>query len=310
MVTARVDRRAFAVDVNLTIAAGSVHALVGPNGAGKSTVADLLAGALRPDHGTVRIGDADVTALPPRRRPIGYLDQRPRLFPHLGAADNIAFGLRARGLAAAPARAIARDWLERVGLPETARTRPGDLSGGQRARIALARALAPAPAVLLLDEPFAALSVDGLPGLRDLLRDAVAEHATSVLLISHDPIDAWLLADTLSVLVDGRIVETGPVASLLTAPGHAFTARLAGLNLRHGPGGPVVFAPAEVRLAAPGTSGWAGTVRSLEPSPSGVRVTVATEAEDIVAQVPFGQLGTLAPGSPVVCVIAPPSDVA
>lgn len=304
---ARVDRRDITVDLDLTIAAGSIHALVGPNGAGKSTVADLYAGALRPSTGGVWIGDAEVTTLAPHRRPMGYLDQRPQLFPHLGAADNIAFGLRARGVAAAPARAVARDWLDRVGLPEAARTRPGDLSGGQRARVALARALAPAPALLLLDEPFAALSADVLPGVRELVRDVVAEQATSVLLISHDPVDAWLLADTLSVLVAGRVAETGPVADLLTRPRHPFTARLAGLNVRAGAHGPMVFAPAQVCLVAPGSPGWPGTVRSLEPSPSGVRVTVATSAEDIVALVPFGDLGDLAPGSAVVCRVARPA---
>lgn len=226
------------VEVEFTVAPGETVALLGPNGAGKSTVLAVAAGLLRPDQGRVvldgrpltAVGDRDRQAwVAPHDRKIAMLAQDPLLFPHLTVQDNVEFAPRSRGIRRAEAHTTASHWLEQVGVPDLAARTPSQISGGQAQRVAVARALAADPRLLLLDEPMAALDVAVTPALRQTLRRVLADR--SVVLVTHDALDALLLADTVIVLDCGRIEEQGPAAEVLARPRSAFAARIAGLNM-------------------------------------------------------------------------------
>jgi molybdate transport system ATP-binding protein len=228
----------FALAVELRVPTGEVLGVLGPNGSGKSTLLAALAGLRRPDRGRIELGGrvltdtAAGTHVPSHRRGVGLLAQDPLLFPHLSALANVAFGPRSRGVPRRPAAETARHWLAGVDAAELAERRPDQLSGGQAQRVALARALAAEPELLLLDEPFAALDVDAAPALRGLLRRVLRDGpGRTAVLVTHDPLDALVLADHLAVLADGRIVEHGPTREVLARPRTAFTARIAGLDL-------------------------------------------------------------------------------
>lgn len=234
-----VSRGDFRLEVSFAADKGEVLAVLGPNGAGKSTLLDVLAGLLRPDSGRLTVaGRTLVDAglfVPAHRRGVGLLSQDPLLFPHLSALANVAFGPRALGTPRRAAQERARHLLSEVDAAELAARRPGALSGGQAQRVALARALATDPALLLLDEPFAALDVDAAPALRALVRRVLrAGTGSQVVLVTHDPLDALVLADRVLVLDGGRIVEQGPTRTVLSAPRTPFTARIAGLDLISG----------------------------------------------------------------------------
>ncbi|MEJ8280540.1 sulfate/molybdate ABC transporter ATP-binding protein [Pseudonocardia spirodelae] len=234
---ARLERDGFALELELTVAAGEVVAVLGPNGAGKSTLLGILSGLLRPDSGLLRVDGrtlldtADGTFVPPHRRGVGLLAQEALLFPHLSALANVAFGPRAQGTPRAAAEERARGLLADVGVGELAARRPAQLSGGQQQRVALARALAPRPGLLLLDEPLAALDVDATPAMRTLLRRVIADGKQTALLVTHDALDALVLADRVVVLDRGRVVEHGPAREVLARPRSPFSARIAGLDL-------------------------------------------------------------------------------
>lgn len=230
-------RGGFELDATVDVGPGEVLAVLGPNGAGKSTLLGALAGDLRPQRGAVRLGGADWwntdrgTEVPTHRRGVGLLAQRALLFPHLSVLDNVAFGPRAAGVGKGRSREAAQRWLSEVEASELARRKPGELSGGQAQRVALARALAAEPRLLLLDEPLAALDVDAAPAVRGLLHRVLRAQSTPTVLVTHDVLDAVVLADRLVVLQDGRIVERGPTRQVLSRPQDPFTARIAGLNL-------------------------------------------------------------------------------
>ena len=239
-----VRRDSFALSVQLSVGAGEIVAVLGRNGAGKSTLLGALAGLLRPDSGRISLGGrvlTDVAAgvhVPSHRRGIGLLAQDPLLFPHLTVAANVAFGPRARGVSRSAAADLVRRLLSDVDAAEFASRRPGQLSGGQAQRVAVARALAAAPDLLLLDEPLAALDVDAAPALRTMLRRVLRDSGRTALLVTHDPLDALVLADRVVVLSEGRIVEQGETRAVLSRPRTAFTARIAGLDLVSGVFGP------------------------------------------------------------------------
>lgn len=230
-----VARRAgFRLDVQVDAAAGEIVAVMGPSGAGKSTLLAALAGLERLSDGTVQIGD-DVVAskrrhVRPEKRGVVLLGQEPRLFPHLTATENVAFGPRARGVARDIARADADEWLWRVGLDGRGHARPSELSGGQQQRVALARALAAAPRLVLLDEPLTSLDPETAGEIRALLHEQlIASHATTVV-VTHDAVDAVALAHRLVVLEAGRVTQSGAVRDVLRAPNTRFGAVAAGLN--------------------------------------------------------------------------------
>jgi len=236
----RVRRGAFELAVRVVVPAGEVVAVVGPNGAGKSTLLRAIAGLEPLDDGRVVLDGAVLDApgdgrfVRPPGRPAGVLFQDYRLFPHLSALDNVAFGLRFRGAPRREARTTARRWLARVGMEEHAAARPGALSGGQAQRVALARALAPEPDLLLLDEPFAALDAEARLDLRHDLADHLGSYRGSALLVTHDPNDALALADRIVVLHNGRITDEGTTAEIALRPRSSYVARLLGTNLLHG----------------------------------------------------------------------------
>ncbi|MPY96506.1 MAG: ATP-binding cassette domain-containing protein [Actinophytocola sp.] len=229
----RLRRDGLALDVTLDVPDGGVLAVLGPNGSGKSTLLDCLAGLLRPDDASIYIGSRSVAELPPPDRRVGLLRQDPLLFPHLSVLDNVAFGPRSRGSDTRQARDVARRWLAEIGVAEFADRRPARLSGGQAQRAALARALATDPALLLLDEPLAALDVDAAPAMRAALRTVLRQQRAVrvAVVVTHDPLDAISLADDVLVLAEGHVVERGPTRAVLAAPRTGFTARIAGLNL-------------------------------------------------------------------------------
>ena len=235
-----VDRGGFSLDVALTARPGEVLALLGPNGAGKTTALRALAGLTPLTDGRFSL-DGEVLEDPAARRrvptearPVGVVFQDYLLFPHLSALDNVAFGLRTRGLRRAEARAEAAHWLERVGLADHAASRPRALSGGQAQRVALARALAPRPRLLLLDEPMAALDARTRLDVRSQLRRHLADFDAVAILVTHDPLDAMVLADRLTVIEGGRVVQHGTPAEIARHPRSDYVARLVGLNLYRG----------------------------------------------------------------------------
>lgn len=222
---ARVDvrRGRFRLDVDLAVAPGTTLAVVGRSGAGKSTLLQTLAGLLPLGEGRITLAGevlddpAERRFLPPERRPVGVVFQDYLLFPHLSARDNVAFGLRARlGHGRREARKRADGWLERFGVGPVGDHRPAALSGGQAQRVALARALAPEPRLLLLDEPLAALDSATRAEVRTFLRGVLPELAAPVLLVTHDPTDAAVLADRTLTVADGRVVR--PPNSLPPGP--------------------------------------------------------------------------------------------
>ena len=230
----------FDLDVDLSIAPGEVVALLGPNGAGKTSVLRALAGLLTIDAGRIALDGivldepANAIRMPVEQRPIGVVFQDYLLFPHLSVLENVAFGLRSRGVGRTTATARARSWLDRVGLGPAANRKPGSLSGGQAQRVALVRALATGPALLLLDEPMAALDVSTRVELRRELRQHLESFRGVRLLVTHDPVEAMAMADRLIVLEHGRVLQTGSPAEVTQRPRSRYVADLVGVNLFRG----------------------------------------------------------------------------
>ncbi|SMD24290.1 ABC transporter ATP-binding protein [Kibdelosporangium aridum] len=230
----------FTLNAQVDVQPGSTLALLGPNGAGKSTALRALAG-LRPlTGGVVELGGRTLddpernVFVPPEHRSIGVVFQDYLLFGHLSAVDNVAFGLRARGMRKREANAEATEWLDRVGLAQQARHKPRQLSGGQAQRVALARALAIRPGLLLLDEPLAALDAATRIQIRAQLRKHLDEYEGATVLVTHDPLDAMVLADQLLVVEHGSVVQAGPPAEIARRPRTDYIAALVGLNLYRG----------------------------------------------------------------------------
>ena len=229
-----VRRGGFVLDLPLDLAPGSVLALLGRNGAGKSTALGALAGLVPLDSGLIALDGHlldDPGAgrfVPPERRPVGTVLQSAALFPHLSALDNVAFGLRTAGDSRTAARERARDALERAGLADLADRRPAALSGGQAARVALVRTLVRAPALLLLDEPLAAIDAELRPTLRERIGAHLAAFAGSAVLVTHDVRDAEGLADEVAVVDDGRLVQRGTLSEVRATPTAEVVTRLVG----------------------------------------------------------------------------------
>ncbi|MCW2576406.1 MAG: Molybdate transport system ATP-binding protein [Modestobacter sp.] len=236
-----VQRGSLAVDLEVAVADGEVLAVLGPNGAGKSTLLRVLAGLLPPDDGRVvldgdTVWDDGRVHVPPHQRSLGMVFQDHLLFPHLSITENVAFGLRTRGVHRAAARASAEAWLTRVGLAGLGGRRPGELSGGQAQRAALARALVVDPRLLLLDEPLSALDARTRLTVRAELHRHLSEFPGSAVLVTHDPIDAMALADRVVVVEDGRVAQAGTPAEVARRPRTDYVARLVGLFLLPGTG--------------------------------------------------------------------------
>lgn len=224
-------------DISLTVGSAETVAVMGPNGAGKSTLLAVIAGLVRPDTGRAdmdgkplfNLAGGRTSWVAPHHRGTALLAQEPLLFPHLTALENVAFSPRSRGLSRRRARLAARHWLGAVEASELENRRPAELSGGQAQRVAVARALAADPSLLLLDEPMAALDIHAAPLLRRLLKRVL--EGRRAIIITHDVLDALMLADRVVVLENGRVSESGPTRDVLQRPKSRFAAGLAGLNL-------------------------------------------------------------------------------
>ncbi|MFB2556981.1 sulfate/molybdate ABC transporter ATP-binding protein [Herbiconiux liangxiaofengii] len=281
---ARVHERGF--DAQLDLADGETVAVLGPNGAGKSTLLGVVAGLIRPDHGTATLDGAELFDLPGRhgarrwlpahRRGVALLAQDALLFPHLSVRENVAFGPRSAGVGVRESRLAADRWLAEVDAAEFADRPPGSLSGGQAQRIAVARALAAEPRLLLLDEPLSALDAAHAPALRRMLKRVLA--GRSALIVTHDILDAYTLADRVVVMDAGRVVDSGPTRSVLDRPGNVFTAGLAALNLLVG----TVVGTAGTAAASPsrdeGPGGGPGAAVATVDLDGGGRIRAAVDA--------------------------------
>lgn len=262
---ARLRLRLGALDLDVEVAAqpGRVLAVLGPNGAGKSTILRCLAGEHAVDEGHVRLGDrvlddaATRTFVPPEHRRVGVVHQDHLLFPHLSVLENVAFGPRSTGTPKAEARARARRHLEAVGLADRADDRPRRLSGGQSQRVALARALVTEPDLLLLDEPLSALDVTTRATTRRDLRHHLDGYPGIAVLVTHDPLDALMLAEEVIILERGAVTQAGPVAEVTARPRTRYVADLIGTNLYRGAadGHAVRVDDARVEIADP-AAGW------------------------------------------------------
>jgi molybdate transport system ATP-binding protein len=228
------------LDCDVDVDAGVTVAVLGPNGAGKTTLLRVIAGLVPVEEGRVEVDGvvfddpATGTRVTPEARRVGFVFQDHGLFPHLSVLDNVAFGLRARGLDRAVASARAHEWLERVDLAAYAASRPSALSGGQSQRAALARVLVTDPQILLLDEPLAAVDASGRLELRRALREHLSGFSGVRLLITHDPLEAASLAERVVVLEDGHVTQEGSFTDVTSRPRSAWIATMAGLNLLHG----------------------------------------------------------------------------
>jgi sulfate transport system ATP-binding protein len=209
-------------DVSLSIAAGSLTALLGPSGSGKSTLLRVIAGLEQPDSGRVLIEDVDVTNQPARRRGIGFVFQHYAAFKHMTVWDNVAFGLQIRRRKRSEIKGRVSELLELVQLTPFAKRYPAQLSGGQRQRMALARALAVEPRVLLLDEPFGALDARVRKELRDWLRRLHDEVHVTTIIVTHDQEEAMEVADQIALLHEGRIEQVGAPRDLYDNPANEF----------------------------------------------------------------------------------------
>ncbi|MEW1720380.1 ABC transporter permease [Streptomyces sp. NPDC093109] len=294
---------------------GTTIAVVGPNGAGKTTLLRALLGLTPRAHAALRLGDLDVTALPPHRRRVAWVPQNGALFPHLSALANTAYGLRAHGVPRAEARRAAQEWLDRLGVGHLAHRRPHQVSGGQAQRVALARALAARPRLLLLDEPLAALDQTTRAQVRHTLRGHLDRFGGVCLIVTHDPVEAVSLADRVLVLDEGRVLQDAPPAEVTRGPRSPWVARMLGRNAWAGTSGPDGFVltgggrlvvaepPAEgtaalaiirpeavsVHRERPGGSPrnvWPGTVREITALGSRLRVLITSdETPDLVAEI-------------------------
>ncbi len=331
-------RGGFTAQLDVDVEPGEVLVVVGPNGAGKTSLLRAVAGLEVLQHGQIELDgrvldDGAGLVVPPERRGVGLVFQDYRLFPHLSVLDNVAFGARCAGQGRAASRRTAQAWVGRLDLAALADRRPGELSGGQAQRVALARALATGPAALLLDEPLAALDARARLEVRVALRRHLVDFGGPVVVVSHDAVEAMVMADRLLVLEAGRVVQQGRPADVARRPATDYVARLVGLNLLPGrttahrgtvaldAGGVLRGAPPDVPTGArvlvavppqavslhaehpvPGSARnvWSGVVDGLEPLHDRVRVHVEAQPPVLVDVTPgaVAELG-LAPGADV-----------
>jgi spermidine/putrescine transport system ATP-binding protein len=244
-VTKRFDDVLAVADVSLEIEHGSFFALLGPSGCGKTTTLRMIGGFEEPTDGTIFLGDRDVTGLPPHRRDVNTVFQSYALFPHLSIFENVAFGLRRRGLRGQEVRGQVGEILRLVGLTGMGKRKPRQLSGGQQQRVALARALVNRPRVLLLDEPLGALDLKLRKQMQLELKAIQHDIGITFVHVTHDQEEAMTMADRIAVMNRGRIEQLGAPVELYERPATAFVAGFLGIsNLLTG----VVEGPDAVRL--------------------------------------------------------------
>ncbi|MFE3660594.1 ABC transporter ATP-binding protein [Streptomyces sp. NPDC059165] len=321
-------RRAFGTTValdglDLVVASGELLALLGPSGCGKTTALRVLAGFERPEAGQVLLDGEDVVPVPANRRDTAMVFQSYSLFPHLTAADNVAFGLRMRKVSAPERRSRAAEFLELVGLPGHGGRYPHQLSGGQQQRVALARALALRPRLLLLDEPLSALDAQVRVSLREEIRRLQLELGITTVFVTHDQEEALSMADRVAVMNGGRLEQCASPTELYARPATDFVAEFIGtmnrVPARAGHGGVVevlgVRLPVEGSAPAPGdvcalirpealdvTLDSGGTAKVMGTAFHGATTRVRVALADgtaVQADVPTHAATELAPGTAV-----------
>ncbi len=329
-----VELEGFRLDVSLAVQPGTATAVLGPNGAGKTTLLRAVAGLEPLGAGSLSLAgrtldDGGATFMVPEARQVALVPQDHLLFAHMSVLDNVAFGLRCGGVGRRAARERAAEVLDRVGLGGFGDRRPGGLSGGQSQRVALARALAAEPGVLLLDEPLAALDARLRPAMRAELRHWLADFEGAALMVTHDPLDAYALADDLVVLEAGCVTQSGSLRDVTARPRSRYVADLVGTNLLVGSGGGHVVSVGAARVAvAESVSGevfatvapsavavalrspgreppagsarnhWAMTVTSTEPMGERVRVALSGDL-DLTAELTAESVAELGLGNGV-----------
>jgi molybdopterin-binding protein len=294
-------------DVQLSVAEGECHAVLGPSGSGKTTLLNAVLGVLSPETGQIRLDGADITRWPIERRGLGYVPQHLGLFPHLTVRDNLAYSARARRLPAAQFQPVVDTLVEATGIGALLDRLPATLSGGERQRVGLVRALASQPRLVLLDEPFTALNESLRRELWWLMRELQRERRLTVLLITHDLTEAYFLADRVTVLLEGRVVQQGEKTTVYGKPVAPEVARFLGVEtLQPGRIVSVTDGLATVEV---------GAARLVALAPPGVtgRVLVSIRGEDVVLQRDDGapssvrnrlpaRVVSVQPGSPLLCV--------
>lgn len=309
-----ITRGQFQLELTLELGPGRVLGVLGPNGAGKSTLLRTIAGLTRLSSGTLRLNgrllDGPGVFVPPHQRHVGMVFQDYRLFPTMTVIDNVAFGPGSQGLGREQASRQSREWLTRLGVDDLADRKPHQISGGQAQRVALARALASRPQVLVLDEPLAALDSQTRAAVATELSEHLHAFDGTVLMVTHDALEALVTADELLVLEDGRVSQAGSTAAVASHPATPWIARLMGVNLLRGhadgttvqlddggalqvgggPSGPVLVSlrpnAITVHASRPQASSsrniWPGTIESLDLLTDRVRVNVSGEPSVLV----------------------------
>ena len=315
MLRAEVTKRFGAFELSAGLEAGdrSVTVLVGESGSGKTTLLRALAGLARPDAGRIEVdGEAWFDSargvdVPAPERPIGHVAQDYALFPHLSAAGNVAFGLRAQGLSAREAAPRVGAALERLGVGALASRRPHELSGGQQQRVAMARALVLEPRLLLLDEPLSALDVQTRRAVRGELRRLLADLPCSTVYVTHSPAEALAFGERITVLEGGRVSQSGTRDELMRHPRSPYVAEFLGVNFFRGtlagagaPGGAeavrIALPHGELVLGAGGEGDVAAVVHprditlALAPPAGSARNVFAGAIEELAPEPPDGEL--------------------
>jgi len=293
--------------VDLTISAGELLVVLGPSGSGKSTLLRLIAGLEAPSGGSVWFDGVDVTDVPPHRRDVAMVFQHPALYPHLSVFDNLAFGLKVRGVSRSQTRTKVNAVAGMLGLDRVLTRRPGALSGGERQRVAIGRALAREPRVILFDEPFSSLDLPLRAGLREQVVDLHRRFGTTLIHVTHDQSEALLMGDKVAVLDRGRLLQCGTPRSVYDHPSDRFVATFVGsppMNIlpcqikRDGASVTVIPLAADLALAwTRGVEslppGWEGTTRlfdlGVRPEAIAVKEGVSTDLlssrPSVIAQV-------------------------
>lgn len=245
-----------AVDgIDLEVAPREFFTMLGPSGSGKTTTLRLIAGFESPDAGAVELGGVDVAAKPSYERDVTTVFQDYALFPHMTVAENVAYGLKVKGIGRADRRGKAQEALELVRLPDVGKRKPAQLSGGQRQRVALARAIAARPRVLLLDEPLGALDLKLRVQMQRELKAIQRDVGITFVYVTHDQDEALSMSDRLAVFHDGRLAQVGTPAEVYEHPANAFVAGFVGTsNLLERGGRRLTIRPEKISLLGPGAA--------------------------------------------------------
>ena len=255
-------------DVSLDVPANAFVTLLGPSGCGKTTLLRMIAGFEHPDRGDIALDGASILAAPPNKRPVNIVFQSYALFPHMSVADNVGFGLARQGRSRAAIDARVAEMLALVQLEALAGRRPAELSGGQQQRVAVARAMAPAPRLLLLDEPLSALDLKLRRGMQVELKRLQRETGITFLLVTHDQEEALAMSDVIAVLQAGRVEQIGAPTKMWTQPRSRFVADFFGANVVAGglvghDAAWVALRPEQVELRRVAAGGLPGRVTAL-----------------------------------------------